>query len=55
MARPIKRGKLRLTRRAVALWQAGASVGEVSKCLKCPKARVMKILAPLEREEVQHD
>ncbi|MDP9477297.1 MAG: hypothetical protein M3R38_16720 [Actinomycetota bacterium] len=47
--RPIRRGKLRLARRAVHLWQAGASVGEVSRCLKCPKERVAKILAPIKR------
>ncbi|MDP9475547.1 MAG: hypothetical protein M3R38_07630 [Actinomycetota bacterium] len=49
--RPFSRGKLRLTREAVELWQAGATLAEVSRRLKSPKHRVSKILKPFRREE----
>lgn len=47
--RSLRRGRLRLTHQAVNLWIAGASASEVSKRLKCPKERVMKILKPIKR------
>lgn len=50
-----KREQLRLSTRAVQLWESGATVADVARCLKVPRDRAVRILKPIPRKETPYD